>query len=351
MLSNIDIRNFQSLHHINIELAPFTVIVGPSSSGKSAFTRAVRTLTSNARGDGFITHGERTATITATTDKGTAVLQRGAINQYTLIPHKEQNKKTFTKLGGAVPEEVTEFIGIAAKDPINYANQFDMPYLLSASAGDVARTLGELTNVQVIFEAAREANRRRNNQAATLKVKAADYKGITEKLEDYKALKGQLAAIASAEKHITQAATLETRISKLTELSSILEESEHQLMFIPMIREVPTLDEANHLMQQLASLKTLKQQHEKYTAAAKQPIPVAPSLTEAQSIATRYNLLTSHIKNLGVYKHAGVTASLEIDFSEETRAAAQQEYTEALEALGTCPTCHQSTKGLSHGDH
>lgn len=223
MITGIEIRNFQSLGHVELELAPLTVIVGPTSSGKSAFTRALKTLTCNARGNAFITHGERLTTITARTDKGTVTLTRGkgtSDNSYTVIPvDNPEAQRTYTKLGGETPEEVSEFLGIASKDPINYAGQFDQPYLLGegTSAGEVARVLGALTNVNVIFEGARESNRRKGAHASTLKTRAADLELIQAKLPQYRELKGQIAALDDAEQLITAATRIQRRIAQLTE--------------------------------------------------------------------------------------------------------------------------------------
>lgn len=224
MISHIEVRNFQSLHHVELELHPLTVIVGPSSSGKSAFTRALRTLTSNKRGNEFISHGEKICTITAKTERGSVTLKRGKAtndNEYVVIPDDDPAaQRTYTKLGGETPQEVSDFLGIQSKDPINYAGQFDKPYLLDprdASGGEVARVLGALTNVNVIFEAARESNRRKSSNAATLKTRAADLAAITEKSQSYRALKGQLAAIEIAEKNLDRARSLERIIARLTD--------------------------------------------------------------------------------------------------------------------------------------
>lgn len=221
MIHAVEVRNFQSLRHVALDLERFTVIVGPSSSGKSAFTRALRTLTSNRRGAEFISHGERTAVISARTDLGTVTLTRGkgtTDNAYVVTPAADpEAQRTYTKLGGETPEEVSAFLGIPAKDPINYAGQFDKPYMLDDSGGEVARILGALTNVNVIFEGARESNRRKLQHASTLRTKADDLETVKSKIPAYKAVKQQDEALTRAEQHIVTAQDLSRRIARLTE--------------------------------------------------------------------------------------------------------------------------------------
>jgi DNA repair ATPase RecN len=227
MLSAIEIHNYQSLHHVELTLKPLTVIVGPSSCGKSAFTRALKMLTSNQRGTSFITHGERQTTVKATTEKGVVVLKRGDENSYVVIPSDpEEQQRTFTKLTGQVPEEVTTFLGIPAKDPLNYADQFDKPYLLAdTSGGEVARILGALTNVNVIFEGAREANRRRQADATTLKTRQADIAQLTERIAHYEDTTEQIEQLDRAEEFLRTAAAAHQQLDQLNTTIASLQQA------------------------------------------------------------------------------------------------------------------------------
>jgi DNA repair ATPase RecN len=232
-LHSLQVRNFQSLHNVSLNLEAFTVIVGPSSSGKSALTRALRTLVSNRRGTEWITTGERVASITATTDHGTVTLtrsrtQQSSENAYTLTPLDDTTEqRTYAKLGGDTPEDVSRFLGIdsgtTAAPPINFAGQFDKPFLLDDSAADVARTLGALTGVNVIFEAARESNRRKLNASGTLRTRTQDLENIKSRIPEFRALKAQDASLQAAEAKIAQARTLAARITALTQAIEVVE--------------------------------------------------------------------------------------------------------------------------------
>jgi len=306
MLSHIAIRNYQSLGDISLDLKPFTVIVGPSSSGKSAFTRALKTLTSNQRGDSFVTHGETQTVIKATTDRGTVALLRGKKNEYVLIPEGDTTQQqSFTKLNATVPEEVTAFLGIPAGDALNYADQFDMPYMLKRSGGDVARELGALTNVSVIFEASREANRRARGASATLKTRASDYAGLTVNLDRYKSLKDDQQALTSAQEQLKQAKELATRIQRLD-------------MLIAKLTSAPEVPEARTL----------------------------PSTEDVETISAQVQQLSSLIRKA---QQAQGTIENSIDDSAKAyliREQAEEEYAEALRDAGTCPTCGQSTHDI-----
>lgn len=223
MIESITVRNFQSLHDVTLDLQPFTVIVGPSSSGKSALIRALNTLIANRRGAAFISHGERIATISARTSHGTVTLTRGrgtADNSYVVIPndpsHPLAPQSTYSKLGGEVPSEVSAFLGIDPKDPIAFASQFDKPYLLDESPAEVARTLGALTNATVLLEGARESNRRKLDSKRTLTTRTEDLAAIQAKVPEYRALSTQQAALTAAEQAIERARAIQADVQSLT---------------------------------------------------------------------------------------------------------------------------------------
>lgn len=313
MINGITINNFQSLHSVSLTLAPLTVIVGPSSSGKSALTRAIKTLTSNQRGNAFISHGERVCTITATTDRGTVSLKRGkgtSDNEYILLPIDALPER-FTKLGGETPPEVSAFIGISPRDPINYAGQFDKPYLLDESASEVARTLGQLTNVNVIFEAARESNRRKLSTTQDLRRTVAELNAVKDKLPTYTRLKAQTQAITAAEQHLLSIKNLDEKLEHITMLT----------------------------LQIAAAEQTIKTTKRTSTQLDMQPLMEQHSRIE-KLISTIRAILTAEQD-----RDSAAEQQLSSKLEETT---AEQQYTDRLRAAGTCPTCKQSTKGLQH---
>jgi len=321
MLSKLQINNFQSLAHVELELKPFTVIVGKSSSGKSALARAVQTLTSNRRGHSFITHGEKLCTITATMDRGTVTLRRGKStddNEYIVVPTDPADpnypQRAYSKLGATTPEEVSEFIGIDSKDAINYAGQFDKPYLLGddTSGGQVARVLGELTNVSVIFEAARESNRRKLNQAGQLKTRATDLAAIKAKVPSYAPIKEQRAALSRAELDLEHATYLQTKLERLTNL-------------------IETIEVADVAITSL-------------TARAAIQLPDASRITEAADQLTQYRRVVS---DLSAASREAKSAQDTIDELDRQIAIQQETYAMSLDTLADSIRDHLEGNAVS----
>lgn len=222
MFQSVQIRNFQSLTDVQLDLAPLTVIVGPSSSGKSAFIRALLVLIRNRRGTEFITHGERTSSISATLATHIVTLTRStqtSPNAYTLIPTQSRSEKQeFTKLGGDVPAPISLALGIpTALSPLVIASQFDPPYLLSASPTEAARVFGSLTNASVLLDGARESNRRKLQAAQLLRTRATDLAQIQERVPEFRLIATQAQALTRAEALITHARALSTRLTDLTQ--------------------------------------------------------------------------------------------------------------------------------------
>jgi DNA repair ATPase RecN len=348
MLNAIEVRHFQSLHHVALELAPFTVIVGPSSSGKSALGRAVRMLTSNARGSSFITHGETVCTVSATTEHGQVTLRKGKEDSYVVVPSDpEQTQRTFTKLGGAVPEEVSTFLGIPPKDAINYAGQFDRPYLLDDTGNEVARTLGELTNVTMVFEAARESRRAGLAQSSTLKTRRSDLAADEARVDEYRGLKGQREALDRAETAISEAGRIRARIERLTHLTTSLASAGAALRAIedlPAVPDIQRVREAQKVAQRLARLRDL--------VAGLKPLPqvpaAPPSADAARAIVARIDRFQTLREQMLATEEIASAADDAWQAAMEARADAEADRLRILSEAGTCPTCGQNTKHLEH---
>lgn len=354
VLTSVQIRNFQSLSSVDVDLAPFTVFVGPSSSGKSAFFRAMKTLAENQRGHAFISHGEKVCAISGDFGYGKVTLTRGkttADNSYEiLLPDGKQDK--WTKMAGTTPEEISQFMQIESKNSINMVGQFDTPYLLSSPASEVARVLGDLTNVRVVFEAAGEANRRKKSTSGVLKTRQGDLETAQEKIESFSGLEAQVKAIESAEESLNRLQKTEADKLRLGILNHGIEEANEIAFYAEKILayDIPNAEE---LSSKLETINALEGVHEQIKTAAKQ-LKSANS-TLAIEIPTTDRLSELVEEHLGLSAFQGYLKRLKADYlkgkADEEKyqqevVDAQQAYIDALHEVGVCPTCGQDTKDV-----
>lgn len=303
MLTDIRIRNFQSLREVDLRLGPLTVIVGASSSGKSAALRALRLLASNARGHAYVTRGKTKATVAAATEAGSVVLERGDGHGVYRVRAGGGAEQQYTKLGGAAPEAVFGVLGLrpAGDGAVSYAGQFDMPYLLDQTGNQVAQVLGELTNVSTIFAAVREANRRRLGLLGQRRLREVDLAEVTRQFAGFTAVPAQLQACVAVEQQLVVVAGQESRVGALRDAVVELETMEAVL-----VRPLP---------------------------------PAPPSLTDTTGIADRRERLRGLLRDwqgaqqrLDQYEVAGERAA-------RVQAEAEAALHEQLVAGGSCPLC------------
>jgi DNA repair ATPase RecN len=310
MLESIEIHNWQSLRNVQLQLGRFTVIVGPSSCGKTALMRALRAVASNVRGSGNITRGAKATAITVRTGDKTVTLERSESSGRYLVVDQTGHEEVYVKLAGAVPEAVTAALRI---DPVpttgsslNFAGQFDRPFLLGESGAAVARVLGELTNVTTIFEAVREANRLRASATAELRTREADLRDLVVSLGRHSELPEKLRTCETAEQTAEEVARLSDRAARLRRSAEALDVAESVLSRSSTLPDVPTADALDTIQARLGQLQTDVRAWLESRAAA----------SAAASSAEQYQ-------------------TVETELHGELHAL--------LVAAGTCPTCGQTT--------
>lgn len=303
MLTEIGIRNFQSLKKINLKLGKLTVIVGPSSSGKTAVFRALKVILNNSRTSSFITDGEKQATLMVSSPDGALAYARGSAGAAYTVALPGAEPAHYTKLGGGVPAAVSALLGVSTE--LSLAGQFDKPYLLDSSGAEIAKILGELTNVSVIFEAAKESNKRRLQVNATLKLREQDFATIVEKVQEFKDLPERIKKLAQAEDAYEAAQSLDARIVRLQILISEIELAQSALIKTEVV------------------------------------VPDARAIESAWARLSRFQELFLEIARQK--RNASAWAQEEIEYSEELKQL-EDELHSVLVNAGTCPLCGSEIK-------
>lgn len=213
MLTNLAIEDYQALADVQLKLGRFTVVTGPTGAGKSAVIRALKLACFNQRGSSYIRHGRSSCQVILQDDTGLGLVLARGKGQDALVLDVLGEQRKYTKLGGAMPDEVAELL---AMDPeLNFAGQFDRPYLLDSSGAVIARMLGRLTNVDLVHEAARRGYARKLAVSRDLDRAQATVATLERQVQQYVTLPARRAAIRRAEEVLVRVQEQQQRKDRL----------------------------------------------------------------------------------------------------------------------------------------
>ena len=383
MIENISVQDFQSIEFGKVDLGKFTVFTGPSSSGKSAFLRALHGLTRNSFNPSQVRLGQSVTTVSATVDGRKVEAIRGKSKSTYKLDDEE-----YTKAGRAVPEDVEAVLSmpLVADLESSFATQFDKPYLIADPGSTGAKVLGTLTNVSVLHDGMREANRRKLSINAEIKVRKADLEADNAEVEQYLDLPILEESISKAEdaliriQYIQRDATevdslvdtvslrnrtleqYEKEVVDLSAYSKTLEEVTSDLHILSGVdgavnniqilkRQLPTwkykdvpsdMDEAERLIAQALELYTITSRIESlnkntpdwdYTAVPSSDRLDTNTLSDLSSLDRLLTDMVSSFESLKMYTLNKKKASIEVERLES-------ELHNILEGVDMCPLCN-----------
>lgn len=146
-ISSIQLFNFQSHKESELVLSPgINVITGQSDSGKTSIIRALNWIVWNRpSGDEFVNRKAKSCFAEITLGDGTKIARNkekdGKINYYVV------NGQQLKAIGQDVPKEVSDALNLSE---INIQKQFDAPFLISETPGQVAKALNEISHLEDI---------------------------------------------------------------------------------------------------------------------------------------------------------------------------------------------------------
>ncbi len=179
MIKALTIKNIQSHKGTEITFDPgVNIIVGPSDSGKTAILRALRWLIRNQpSGDVLRSNwgGESVVHIETDTDRIDR-WKHNYENAYRL------NTTTFEAIRTDVPQEVNEALNMGE---VNLQRQLDSPFLISETAGDVAKHFNRVARLDKIDTGLQNVNRWITQIVKILEFKRGEKDRYTEQLKQY----------------------------------------------------------------------------------------------------------------------------------------------------------------------
>lgn len=309
-ITEVKIRRFQSLLEADVVLGGLTVVTGPSNSGKSAFGRALRALARNTAGSQHVSHGHKAAAVIVETEDGrSASIERGkASSTYRLID-EHGHEDIYAKSGTSVPEDVAKWLAVPEGEvDVHFTTQFDGPYLLNVTGSMAQKVLGSLTNVTLLAEASREANRRRSEAGRTAQIRRQDATEARQRLRSTHAdLPARKALVVEARRQfeslrdaVLRADRLESLAERVTTAQSAAEDSRATAARLAQVlsQVLPQLEQVEFGADRLEKVEALTSRHEKakraVTAYRQQAVELSVSVVEAEAT------LSQELSEMGV---------------------------------------------------
>lgn len=214
-MTEIRIKNYQSIGDISFKIDGFTVITGKNNIGKSAIIRAINAALTNQTGTGFIRKGKKQTEVHIKRDNLDLEWKKGESAVYTV------NGEVFSKLNRDVPEPLLKagFRKIDLPDlklnPL-VAKQFEEIFLLDESGSVVTETLSYIYKLDTISTADSLCQKDLKNEKTLLKTREKDLQTLDEKLvpfKDFHTIKQEVSELKLLEKECLE---LERQIKELS---------------------------------------------------------------------------------------------------------------------------------------
>jgi predicted ATP-dependent endonuclease of OLD family len=197
MIEKLSISNFQSHRKTELSFSPgVNVIVGQSRKGKSAILRALGFVILNKpSGESVISHwafdekGKQKydclVEIELDNSFSTITRRKGKDNSYIYgVPDENEangfKAKILTAIGKDMPEEVQKLLNMTE---LNIQKQLDQPFLLSESAGEIARYFNNIIRLEDIDKMLSGADSLKRSTKAEITEKEMQLKSTQESLD------------------------------------------------------------------------------------------------------------------------------------------------------------------------
>lgn len=205
-MTEVSIKNFQSIKSIDFKIDGFTVIIGKNNIGKSAVIRAIDSALTNQVGSEFIRLGEKKTTVQLKHGDLNIKWEKGASATYE-IKKGDDEKQDFSKLSGAVPKPILDagFDGMEIEGKKAYpliAHQFEPLFLLNRRGSVVTEVLANLYDLDTLSVADDLCQKELKGNKSQLKTREGDLKTLQESLvkyADFEELKKEVAALTAKE--------------------------------------------------------------------------------------------------------------------------------------------------------
>ena len=183
MIERLLIRNFQKhkvkdiIFHSNV-----TAITGYSDTGKSSILRALKWACLNKpRGIAYISHGEKKVKAVVKISDVTIKRERSKTDNLYAVKRNGEITKSLS-IGNDVPEDVQKMFMVGEE---NFQGQHDPPFWFSLTAGELAKALNKIVNLESIDKAIADIGKEVKDNKAREKFISERKEGLEGKVKSY----------------------------------------------------------------------------------------------------------------------------------------------------------------------
>ncbi len=228
----VEVRGFQSIEHVKLQIDGFTSLTGRSNIGKSAFVRAMKVALTNSGGVAFVRHaidcaralrGAKTckcqSSVHIVGEDFDLLWEKGdAVNRYVF------NGNTYDKPGAGIPDFLMSsgFAPVKVGGSsvlIQVSDQFYPIFMLDQSGPAAAEAISDVASLGRVNSALRLVEKDRREAIATQKVRDKDLKEIQDHLTLYVDLDLDLSRVDAV---VQQLATLRGKLRDIDELDGFI---------------------------------------------------------------------------------------------------------------------------------
>lgn len=223
ILKKIQLHNFQKHADVSVDFTTgVNAIVGPTDLGKSAVFRAILWATTNAYSPSIVRRKIEKGLSEETWVKLT-IEESGAdhvIERYvsTTKNYYKLNEQLFKSFGrGGVPEPIKKLLKISE---INIQEQWDSPFLIADSSGDVARLFNDLIGLSEMDSLLESVNSDVKEAQSSVDTLTSSIESLTKASEQNEDIDTKISLFDSVTQDITDLSKKNVLLSSLSSIIS-----------------------------------------------------------------------------------------------------------------------------------
>ena len=261
MLEKLKIKNFKSYVEEEFNLHPnINVFCGIGQSGKTNIIRAIQLLSKNRPNGGVFLHKgvkkKGDVFVEGTFDSGDVVsikksvrIDKSGKKKLESTDYKLNKEKPFSGVGMGIPDRIVDVLNMSE---VNIQSQLDAPFLITESAGEVARTINRITKLEEVDAVVSSFTSDINSANRDIKKVTESIDGIKSELKIYDDLDETEGVIKSIEALDFE---INNKENIMEEIDELLEQIEEYLAEIkaaqPAIEALELLEEAENIQEEI----------------------------------------------------------------------------------------------------